>query len=350
MNSSYTLPVSKNSNNPIFDFCMRISFRYQKKCLSINTLGFIVNLLLFTFTYNFALAQDSFEPYTVEVEEPIDMVAVEGGTMLLGSDGNSEEVEVQVDSFWMGKYEITWQQYEEFSRDVMSDLTEQNLPGAEIGVDADVISLPSPPYVDMSFGMGSDGYPAISMTHYAASMFTKWLTAKTGEFYRLPTEAEWEYACRGGTNESGEDLMPQAWHARNIEGGYQKIGTKEPNSLGIFDLAGNVAEWTTDQYFEDYYEKVKELGDEPIDNPWFKPTELYRRAVRGASWMDDESEVSCTKRRASSPNWKMLDPQLPRSLWWHTSAQFLGFRIVRPVNQPSPEEMKKYWPEEIQDY
>lgn len=270
--------------------------------------------------------------------------------MLLGSDGSSEEVEVQVDSFWMGKYEITWQQYKQFSAEVMSNFKEEDLPGEEIGVGVDVISLPSPPYVDMSFGMGSDGYPAISMTHYAASMFTKWLTAKTGEFYRLPTEAEWEYACRGGMNASGEDLTSQAWHAGNIEGGYQKVGTKEPNSLGLFDLAGNVAEWTTDQYYDEYYERLTELGDEPIHNPWFQPTELYPRSVRGASWMDDVSEVSCTKRRASSPNWKMLDPQLPKSLWWHTSAQFLGFRIVRPVNQPSPEEMEKYWPEEIQDY
>lgn len=313
-----------------------------------------ISVILFSFTFLLGMvanAQDSFTPYSAEVDESIEMVPVEGGTITLGaSDGGLEQVDVQVDSFWMGKYEITWQQYKQFSTEVMSNLSGQNLPGTDIGVDADVISLPSPPYVDMSFGMGTDGFPAISMTHYAASMFTKWLTAKTGDFYRLPTEAEWEFACRGGMNSSGGDLESQAWYKANSDRGYQKIGTKDPNSLGLYDLAGNVAEWTTDQYYDDYYEKVKELGDEPVQNPWFQPGKLYPRAVRGASWMDEESEVSCSKRRASSPDWKRLDPQLPKSLWWHTSAQFLGFRIVRPLNPPSPEEMEQYWPEAVDDF
>lgn len=329
---------------------MRISFRYQRKYLPTIALGFIASLSIILLSFNHVQAQQSFQSYSVEVEEPIEMVPVEGETVMLGSDGSSNGVEVQVNSFWMGKYEITWQQYHQFSRDVMSSLAGQNLPGVKLGVDADVISLPSPPYVDMSFGMGTEGFPAISMTHYAASMFTKWLTAKTGEFYRLPTEAEWEYACRDGISSSGEDLVSQAWYKANSDRGYQEVGTKQANSLGIHDLSGNVAEWITDKYFENYYEKVKDLGDEPIQNPWFQPTELYPRAVRGASWMDEEGEVSCTKRRASNSNWKMLDPQLPKSLWWHTSTQFLGFRIVRPLNQPSEEEIQQYWPEEIQDY
>lgn len=289
--------------------------------------------------------QDNFTAYSVKVDEPIEMIPVEGGKVNLGA---SDQVEVKVDSFWMGKYEISWEQYKQFSEEVMDNLNEEKLQGEAFGLAADVISLPSPPYVDMSFGMGTYGYPAISMTHYAASMFTKWLTAKTGDFYRLPTEAEWEYACKSGADE--KELKAQAWYNANSERGYKKVGTKEPNEFGIYDLPGNVAEWTTDQYFENYYEKLKELGSEPIKNPWFQPTKLYPRTARGASWMDTEDQISCTKRRASSPNWKVLDPQLPKSLWWHTSAFFLGFRIVRPVQKTSYEEMKKYWPKVIEDY
>lgn len=326
---------SKSSKNP------------EKPALGVLSIIFLICFL----PWVSVCAQDSFTPYSAEVEEPIEMVPVEGGTITLGSpDDGSEQVEVQIGSFWMGKYEISWAQYKQFSTEVMSNLTGQNLPGSEIGVNADVISLPSPPYVDMSFGMGTEGYPAISMTHYAASMFAKWLTAKTGQFYRLPTEAEWEYACKSGGNSNAEDLESQAWYEANSGTGYQKVGTKEPNSLGIYDLAGNVAEWTADQYYDDYYERLKEFGDEPVQDPYFQPTELYPRSVRGASWMDDESEVSCSKRRASSPDWKRLDPQLPKSLWWHTSAQFLGFRVVRPLNGPTPEEMEQYWPEAIDDF
>lgn len=294
-------------------------------------------------------AQESFSSYSAEVNEPIEMIPVEGGALAIGPAG--EETEVEVEHFWMGKYEITWEQYKQFSTEVIRNLREQDLPGEEaLGIGADAISLPSPPYVDMSFGMGTEGYPAISMTHYAASMFTKWLTAKTGDFYRLPTEAEWEYACRAGMESSDGDLEPQAWYKENSNRGYQKAGSKEPNALGVYDLAGNIAEWTTDQYHDDYYSKLKEIGNEPVSNPWFKPTQLYPRAVRGASWMDAQDQVSCTKRRASDPNWKMLDPQIPKSLWWHTSAQFLGFRIVRPLQEPTPEEMEEYWPEAIEDY
>jgi formylglycine-generating enzyme required for sulfatase activity len=303
--------------------------------------------LIFVLGSNLIKAQSSFQSYSIDINEPIEMVPIEGGTFVLGEENeNSKQVRVEVDSFWMGSYEITWEQYNQFSNEVMSSLENENLEGVDIDVDADVISLPTPPYVDMSFGMGTDGYPAISMTHYAASMFTKWLTAKTGEFYRLPTEAEWEYACKA----SNDNLTEQAWYRKNSNRGYQKVGTKEPNQYSLYDIPGNVAEWTTDEYYEDYITRVQNMGADPVTNPWFQPSDLYPRAARGASWMDSETEVSCHKRRGSNSDWKMLDPQIPKSLWWHTNAQFLGFRIVRPLNEPTPEEMKKYWPEKIDDF
>jgi len=308
---------------------------------------------------------ESFTEYSQQIpgsEASIEMVPVEGGTFLMGSPedeaGRSADEgpqrQVQVDSFWIGKYEITWEQYDLFANEVMSELQEKLVQASvDIEIEADAISTPTPPYVDMTFGMGRDGHPAISMTHYAAVMFTKWLTAKTGNFYRLPTEAEWEYACRASSPDAYHfgnnpaELDRYAWYRDNSNRKYQQIGTKEPNPLGIHDMLGNVAEWTMDQYYEDYFDR---LEGEPAVNPWFRPEVLYPRSVRGGSWQDEAEGQRCAHRRGSQERWKMLDPQMPKSRWWHTSAQFLGFRIVRPKETPSREEMEQYWIEPMEDF
>jgi len=296
-----------------------------------------------------------FEPYTEVIPESstgIEMMPVSGGTFLMGPPGDTQH-RVRVDDFWMGTYEITWEQFDLFTKEVINNLsnTVPN-PDGDVQISADAISLPTPPYVDMSFGMGRGGKPAISMTHYAALMFTKWLSAKTGNFYRLPTEAEWEYACRAGSDnkyyfdDNSENLQDYEWYKDNSDGSYNRVGTKKPNPLGLYDMMGNVAEWTMDEYHEDYHEQ---LEGEVADNPWFKPTVLYPRAVRGGSWKDSRDEIHCIKRRGSDENWKILDPQFPKSLWWHTSAPFLGFRVVRLKETPDREKMEEYWIEPMED-
>lgn len=311
-------------------------------------------------------------------EEEIEMILVPGGTYEMGPLKSGETHKVKVDSFWIGKYEITWNEYNQFRNEVLEDIRTKiykELYGVDIESDAlssptlseealnmlrendvpaDIISLPSPPYVDMTFGMGTDGFPAVGMTHYGAYMFTKWLTVKTGDFYRLPTEAEWEYACRAANPgeyemiSNASELNEAAWYEGNSDRKYQQTGQKEPNALGIHDMLGNVTEWTFDQYHEDY---MSQLENEPADNPFFKPTELYPRTARGGSWMDEAEAASCLQRRPSNPQWKMKDPQLPKSLWWHTNAPFIGFRVVRPVNEPATvDEMEEYWIEAIQDF
>jgi formylglycine-generating enzyme required for sulfatase activity len=302
-----------------------------------------------------------FAPYsenTPGTEVTMEFTPIPGGVFLMGSPegelgaGGNEgpQHKVKVDSFWMGVYEISWDQYDLFVNEGISNLSPSN---GEVAIEADGLSSPTPPYIDMSFGMGRNGYPAINMTHYAAVMYSKWLTAKTGNFYRLPTEAEWEYACRAGTNTSynfgnnPRKLDEFAWFSGNSEKSYKKIGKKAPNLWGLYDMHGNVAEWTMDRYLVDYHEK---LNDDVADNPWFKPTKVYPRTIRGGSWMDDPKNLKSTSRKGSSKDWKQRDPQMPKSLWWLTNAPFVGFRLVRPKNKPSKNEMEEYWIKAMQDY
>lgn len=326
---------------------------------------FLVSIFHCGNTYESKVFSQDFSPYSQNIpgsDTRIELVPVPGGTFIMGSppdeDGRSSDEgpqrNVKVDSFWMGKYEISWDEYDQFRAEHIDTLLAEVANRIEEpSIEADAISLPTPPFVDMSFGMGSVGYPAISMTHYAAVMFTKWLTIKTGNFYRLPTEAEWEYACRAGTNSAyhfGDDpvlLGLYGWSDQNSDRSYNKIGQKKPNPFGLYDMHGNVAEWTMDQYFEDYFER---LEGEVAGNPWFKPDKLYPRSVRGGSWRDNPEELRCANRRGSQERWKMLDPQLPKSLWWHTSAPFVGFRIVRPKETPSNEEIEKYWIKAMEDF
>ena len=140
------------------------------------------------------------------------MVAIPGGSFLMGSpseeadrqDNEGPSTQVTVDPFWMGKYEVTWDEYEPF----MITQVDREKHGGRVDYDpdndpiVDGVSQPTPPYTEMSFGMGQRGFPAISMTQHAANKYCQWLSAQTGHFYRLPTEAEWEYAARAGTHDS----------------------------------------------------------------------------------------------------------------------------------------------------
>jgi formylglycine-generating enzyme required for sulfatase activity len=189
------------------------------------------------------------------------------------------------------------------------------------------------------------------MTQHAANTYCKWLSAKTGNFYRLPTEAEWEYACRAGTTTAysfGDDaaqLGDYAWYTDNSDGKYQKVGTKKPNPWGLYDMHGNVVEWTLDQYDPDTY---KQFVGKVVEEPWIKATTPYPHSVRGGSWDDGPEALRSAARRGSNKSWKMQDPQLPKSIWYHTDAQFLGFRIIRPLKVPSAEELSKYWTSGVQ--
>ncbi len=297
------------------------------------------------------------QPYTVTIpytDVNFDMVPIPGGVYTMGSpedeadrqDDEGPQHPVQIEPFWMGKCEVTWDEYDTYRYKL--DTQRRLLMGedeTERDKKADAVTRPTKEYTDMTFGMGHDGYPATCMTQLAAKSYCEWLTEITGEYYRLPTEAEWEYACRAGTTsaysfgDNPDDLDDYAWYWENSDEQYQKVGQKKPNPWGLHDMHGNVAEWCLDQYVPDFYTQFK--GDKPAVFPVAVPKTLYPRVVRGGSWDDDPDYLRSASRQKSDPLWKVRDPQLPKSMWYHTDAQHVGFRVVRPLKRPSEDTIKK---------
>src|SRR5262249_33001348 len=156
-----------------------------------------------------------------------DMVAVPGGTFEMGSPADEKgrgadegpQHTVRIESFWMGKVDVTWEEYDAYR------VKPKDTPPKWTDADkaADAVTHPTKPYADPTFGLGYEKHPVICITHHAAMEYCRWLSAKTGKTYRLPTEAEWEYACRAGTKTAyffGDDpakLGDYAWYAKNSE-------------------------------------------------------------------------------------------------------------------------------------
>ena len=252
------------------------------------------------------------------------------------SPDEGPQAKVALPAFWIGQREVTWNEYEVF---MFATDSAGNAPKTE----SDAVSHPTKPYVEMSFGMGREGFPAISMTHHAASKYCQWLSAKTGRFYRLPTEAEWEYAARAGTTTAycyGDDPAQLTTYAVFNADKYALVASKKPNAWGLFDMHGNVSEWTLDQYEGDAYARLK---GNPAPGSWVKSTTPYPHVARGGNWTDTPELLRSAARRASAPEWKMLDPQLPKSVWYHTSVPWIGFRVVCQLEIPSAEEMYRVW-------
>lgn len=287
-----------------------------------------------------------------DTELTFEMVPIPGGRFLMGSppgeknrqDDEGPQHEVRIAPFWMGKCEVTWDEYEVFMFTL--DVNRRALEGREpTSLDklADAVAKPTKPYTDMTFGMGRDGYPAICMTQHAAISYCEWLSAKTGRYYRLPTEAEWEYACRAGTvtaynfGDDESDLDEYAWYYDNSEDKSHPVGQKKPNPWGLFDMHGNVAEWCLDQYLADGYQR---FAGKPASNPLVWPTKVEPCVVRGGSWDDDPDRLRSAARVGSTNDWKQQDPQIPQSIWYYTDALFVGFRVVRPLAEPD-EDFKK---------
>lgn len=272
------------------------------------------------------------------------MVPVPAGSFQMGSAAGQAGAEpdeqpqhkVELAAFWMGAYEVTYDEFSIFLNDISLS---QNIV-------TDAVTRPSSPYIDMTLGMGkAGGFPANSMQQYGAIMYCKWLYTKTGIFFRLPTEAEWEYACRAGSTtvypfgDNAGALGDYAWFSKNSDNKYHKVGQKKPNAWGLYDMLGNVGEWVLDQYQSDYYASLSGTAVQPLR----EPSTRHPRTVRGGSYRDDAQALRSADRLMSDLVWNRRDPQIPKSRWWNADAPFVGFRIVRPVKQPTAEEADTFF-------
>lgn len=231
------------------------------------------------------------------------MVPVPAGSVTIeGPEGPRQKT---VGPFWIGAMEVRWNAYDTYRLDEEME----GLDDAEV----DAISLPSRPYGFGSEipGFGKKGYPALAITRNAARQYARWLSAKTGHTYRLPTPAEWKHACRVGHGRpqewSEEQLGERAWYRANADEVAHPVGALEPSDLGVYDQLGNAAE------------HVVPRGAETEQPP----------EVWGGSYQSEAGAVHCSARRQKTPEWQESDPQLPKSQWWLSDAPFVGFRLVR---------------------
>jgi formylglycine-generating enzyme required for sulfatase activity len=264
-----------------------------------------------------------------------DMVYIKGGTFEMGSPDTEEGRDadegpvkkVTLEPFWMGKYEVTWEEYEEFW------MTEPASPPKE---PSDAVARPSPAYEPPDKGWGRVKMPTMHMTYHGVMHYCEWLSLKTGKNYRLPTEAEWEYAARAGSKtryyfgDDAKDLGDYAWFEGNADGKTHECGTKKPNAFGLYDMLGNVMEYTLRAYTPDY----------TTDAPF--ASRNTKAVLRGGSFTDVPKDLRCANRQPVLPKWNERNPQRPVGPWWFTDGYMCGFRVIRPVkDEPRPPLPKK---------
>ncbi|NBW86949.1 MAG: formylglycine-generating enzyme family protein [Planctomycetia bacterium] len=300
------------------------------------------------------------------------MIPVPGGTFRMGSPADEEgrtaaegpTFTVRVEPFWMGRCEVTWAEYRRYMAacDLFKALEAASLRPVTAANEADAVTAPSNLYdPTTTFTHGDDpALPAATMTQFAARQYTKWLSGLTGRFYRLPAEAEWEHACRAGSDlpwhaaDSADVLADFAWFAANADDTTHTVGSRKPNAWGLHDMHGNVAEWVVDELAAGGYARQAAL-DQPVAATdtveW--PQKLYPRVLRGGAYYDEAAECRSAARRGSrdaggtpqDPDWKDVDPNLPKSPWWYTEEPALGvgMRVVRPLAEPPVAVRRRWW-------
>jgi cytochrome c nitrite reductase small subunit len=233
---------------------------------------------------------------------------------------------IKISPFFMGKVELTWDAYRAFLTDVES---EGRVHDSEAGNDLDVISGATPPWGDPAQGWGMGQRPAISMTWQAAYMYCKWLSIKTGKTYRLPTEAEWEYACgvsfKPMAGLSDEAIDSQFIYRDNSKGKTHLPEGMKPNNFGLVNMLGNVREFCSDWYADNPFEN--EI-DPVLINPQ-GPIKGKERVVKGGSYRSQKSKIRAGYRESTQHDeWLKTDPQMPKSIWWYSDCRDVGFRMV----------------------
>jgi formylglycine-generating enzyme len=298
-----------------------------------------------------------------------EMQPVPGGKFLFGSPDNEKghkpdegpQIEVQVEPFWMSTYEVTWAEYKQYMAMyvVFKKLTAAKLQPFAPESKHEIVTAPSSLYdPTFTFKLGDEPkQPAVTMSQFAAKQYTKWLSGITGQSFRLPTEAEWEYACRAGSTAAysfGDDvgqLGDYAWFFDNSSERMHSVGERKPNAWGLFDMHGNVSEWVIDEYTKDGHERLKGKQNVAWQDAIAWPQKLFPRVVKGGGFEDDA--VGCrvaARRKSDDDDWREEDPNFPQSPWWFTSqpALSVGFRPIRPLATADPTERNKFWDADIE--
>ena len=266
--------------------------------------------------------------WEVDLEDNVKMefVPIPTGSFMMGSeDGDEDEQPMRKVSFsrpfWMAKTEVTEKQYEQFRAEAPKVVREKGVlmpSGAEL--------------------------PVIGVSWADAMAFCKWLTQKErkhgrlpdGYEFTLPTEAEWEYACRAGsTGDYAGKLDSMGWFKKNISEKTSPVGLKNPNDWGLYDMHGNVWEWCADYWYVNYDNAPTDGSQRGLAyNEYHAPTELwgetgniirYRntsfRTIRGGGWFSPASACRSANRQYERPGEK---------------TNYLGFRPILIWNPPTP--------------
>lgn len=285
-----------------------------------------------------------------------EMVAIPGGEFRMGSPKNEPLRKpdegplhpVKVTRYFIAKIEVSWDEYLEFFKATSS----QGRKEIEKNENVDAISGPTPPWGAPDQGWGKGTRPAITMSWKAANVYCKWLSKVTGKKYRLPTEAEWEYAARGGTK------TPYFFEGNprkfTSEGFFRKIlgtdtatiqsyvvykenslsqtlepGSVRENPFGLKNMLGNVSEFCSDYYSPKAYSAYKKLVVNPKG-----PKKGQEHVIRGGSFKSDAKDVRCAARDFTKTRaWLVTDPQMPKSVWWYSDCSDIGFRVMCEVDE-----------------
>ena len=300
-----------------------------------------------------AVAQDGpVKKYTETVtsktgeKTSFDMVLIPAGNFQMGSPANEAgrkddegpQHEVSVDNFYLCTTEATielfmayYQETVSAKKDFITTQEQQKKTDSEV----DAITGPTPVYGDMTMGYENQ-HPAMGMTWHNAMTFCRWLSKKTGKGYRLPTEAEWEYACRAGSTSTfgvGSDsakLKEIAWYEETADSETNAVGNKKPNAWGLYDMLGNVREWVSDFYSPDAYKQAA-VKSPAVNSKGPETGQVH--VARGGDYSCPPEELRCAARAFEEKWWRSGDPQIPKSMWWLPEMDIIGFRVACSVKK-----------------
>ena len=283
------------------------------------------------------------------------MKAIPGGTFKIGSPETEQmrkpdegpQKEVKISPFFMAEIEVSWEEYLAFYSATAAEGRSTDTEGSRTMADVDAISGPTPPYgqPDQNWGLGKR--PAITMSYHSAETYCKWLSQVTGKNYRLPTEAEWEYAARAGSQnpfffegnpkdfaekgffgklfgKESEEINKYVVYGKNSRTKTEEPQKVEANPFGLKNMLGNAAEYCSDWYAEDAYSQLQEGTADPKG-----PSGGTEHVVRGGYYKSDIADVRSASRAATQTEaWLKTDPQMPKSIWWLSDCTYISFRVV----------------------